>query len=486
MKANSIWLDIANKNRCAKLTKDIEVDVLIIGGGMTGISTAYHLINSNLNVCLVEKNHVGSGVSSRTTGKLTYLQENIYSKLETYHGIDKAKLYLNSQLDAINLVKTIIDTNNIKCNLEKVDSYVFNKSKENKLDKEIATIKKLDIPIQITNKLPNNEKINKAFYGDNTYVFHPLKYIYALEDICLKNNISIYENTKILKIEKDNNSLICKTKNNYIKAKYVVLAMHYPYFLLPFFTPLKTYIEKSYIKAFKVDKNYQFSSISTSKPTISTRYHTDKSINYQLYLTNSHNTSIKDNDKNNFNELLKIKDNNTDYIWSNKDIITNDLLPFIGSLNKENNLLIGTGYNTWGMTNGSLAGQILADIILNKSNKYIELFNPLRSINIGKIINFPLILGSNAYSFIKSKVKKQKSWYHSNPRFEKRNGKNIAIYIDENYKEHIIYNTCPHLKCSLIFNEIEKTWDCPCHGSRFDIDGKSIEGPSNYNITYEE
>lgn len=82
--------------------------------------------------------------------------------------------------------------------------------------------------------------------------------------------------------------------------------------------------------------------------------------------------------------------------------------------------------------------------------------------------------------------KKQKNWYPSNIKFEKRNSKNITIYIDDNKEEHIVYNICPHLKCSLIFNEIEKTWDCPCHGSRFDIDGKSLEGPSNYNITYKE
>ena len=149
-------------------------------------------------------------------------------------------------------------------------------------------------------------------------------------------------------------------------------------------------------------------------------------------------------------------------------------------------MLIGTGYNTWGMTNGSLAGKILSDIILKKENKYINLFNPMRKINKGKIINFPLILGSNAYSFIKSKIYKNKKWYPNTVRFEKRNGKNIAIYIDENKKEHIVYNLCPHLKCSLNFNEIELTWDCPCHGSRFDIDGNCIEGPSNYNITYKE
>ena len=248
--------------------------------------------------------------------------------------------------------------------------------------------------------------------------------------------------------------------------------------------PFKTYIEKSYISAFKVKKNYKYSSISTSKPIVSMRYHKEDDVNYKIYLTNSHSTCFHDNYRDNFKVLFK--NNKPDYIWSNKDIITSDLLPFIGGINKDNTLLIGTRYNTWGMTNGSLAGKIISDIILKKDNKYVKLFDPLRGINLGKILNFLIILGSNLISFIKSRVYKQKKWYPSNVRFEKRNGKDVAIYIDSDKKKHIVYNKCPHLKCGLVFNEIEKTWDCPCHGSRFDIDGKCIEGPSNYNISYKE
>lgn len=484
MKEKSIWREEFPKNSCPKLEKDLEVDVLIIGGGITGISTAYHLRNSNLNVCLVEKNTIGSGVTSRTTGKLTYLQENMYSTLKTYVGKEQAKLYLESQIDAIKMVTDVIKEENIECNLDKVSSYVFSNTNSKKMDKEKNLLIEFGIKIKEDVKLPNGEDVEDAFYTEDTYVFHPLKYLYALKDICLNKNVSIYENTKIIAIDKDDDIYICKTSKHTIKAKHVVLALHYPYFIIPFLMPLKAHLEKSYIEAFNVDKNQHFSAITISKPTISIRYHSDNNKNFEIYLTNSHNLCVKNNEKENFGDLMKAKRNNPDYIWSNKDIITMDSLPYIGSLNDNNSLLIGTGYNTWGMTNGSLAGKIISDIILKKKNKYIELFNPKRGLNVGKIINFPVILGSNIYSFTKTKLKKQKSWYSSNVKFEERNGKQIAIYIDENNKEHIVYNICPHFKCSLIFNEIEKTWDCPCHGSRFDIDGHSIEGPSNYNISY--
>ena len=485
MKTNSIWSDFKQKNICDSLNKNIDVDVAIIGAGLTGISTAYHLINKDLKVAVFERNEAGCGVTSRTTGKLTYLQENIYSKLKKYHGYSNSKLYLESQIDAIKTVKRIIKDNNIDCNLEKVSSYVFSNSNSN-FNEEIRLLKDFNISVKDAFILPNKSHIKSGYYVKDTYVFHPLKYLYALKDICLNNGISIYENTNILEVKKSDKYFLCCSNGYKIKAKYVVIASHYPYFLIPFFMPFKSYIEKSYIEAFKSDINYKFSAISTDDETVSMRYYSNNDTCYEIFLSNSHNTSILDNYKENFNDMLSKKNNRPDYLWSNNDIMTIDSLPFIGSLNRENTFLIGTGYNTWGMTNASIAGVILSDIILKKENKYISLFSPYRGINLLKAINFPMILGSNAYSFIKSKLIKQKYWYSSSLKFEKRNGKNIAIYIDKNKKEHIVYNLCPHLKCSLIFNEKEKTWDCPCHGSRFDIDGKCIEGPSNYDITYKE
>ena len=485
MKNTSIWLDGIEKQSFKKLDKDIDVDVLVVGGGITGISTAYHLSTGDLSVCLVEKNKILEGVTSRTTGKLTYLQENIYSKLVNFHGREKAKLYLDSQKYAIKLVKGIIDSNRIDCDLEKVKSYVFDEKNIFDLEEEIKLLNEFGVDLKLSDVLPNGENINSSYFVEDTYVFHPLKYLSKLVDVCVDRGIKFYEDTKIISVDEKDEYFICRSDNNIIKAKYVVIAVHYPYFLFPFLMPFKSYLEKSYIEVIKVNNNYKFSAINISKPIISTRFHESDGDIYQLYLTNAHNYCVNNDEEENFEELFKCKNNTPLYAWSNKDIITNDLLPYIGKLN-DSRVLIGTGYNTWGMTNGSLAGKIISDIILDRKNSYIELFSPNRKLNLGSFLNFPVALWSSAYSFIKTKVSKNKGWYSENVKFEKRNGKNVGIYIDESGKEHIVYNLCPHMKCSLIFNEIEKTWDCPCHGSRFDIDGKSIEGPSNYDITYSE
>ena len=426
MKKISIWSEISNKI-CDSLNNDIETDVLIIGGGITGISTAYHLINSNLNVCLVEKNTIASGVTSKTTGKLTYLQDNIYTKIKKYHNKYVAKKYLDSQKDAIKIVKNIIDNENIECNLEQVDSYVFTNNLESNIYKDINLLKEFNISLEETNLLPDDIKVKKSYYVHDTYVFHPIKYLNRLKDICINNGVSIYENTNIISIVKDDTFYICKTNKNNIRAKYVVVASHYPYFFKKLFMPLKSYIEKSYIEAYKVYKNYKYSSINIDKVPISTRYYSNNNTNYKIYLTNSHNTSINNNDLYNFYSVLK-NNNNPDYIWSNKDIVTLDSLPFIGSLNDDNTLLIGTGYNTWGMTNGSLAGKILSDIILNRKNDYVDLFDPRRCLSKG-LINFPIVLCGNAYSFIKSKVNKNKKWYSDRVRFEKRKEKMLQSIL---------------------------------------------------------
>lgn len=263
MKNKSIWLNYKNKQSYKKLNDNLITDVLIIGGGITGISTLYHLSDSGLNVTLVEKNTLANGVTARTTGKITYLQDEIYNKLTKYHGINIAKEYLNSQYEAINIIKKIIENNNIDCNLEKVKSYVYSNDSVNNIEESLNILKNLDVPYVVTNNIPTKENFNKVFYVNDTYVFHPLKYLFSLAKISYQKGSSIYEHTTITSINKENGLYICKTKDNYlIKAKYVILATHYPYFLWPLLMPLKCYLEKSYIGAYPTDKNLKYSSIS--------------------------------------------------------------------------------------------------------------------------------------------------------------------------------------------------------------------------------
>lgn len=475
MKSNSIWLDGIDNSNYPKLNKNIDVDVLIIGGGITGISTAYHLINSSLKVALVERNKIGEGVTARTTGKLTYLQDNIYTKLNDEYTFEVARLYYESQKDAIKIVKDIVNQNKIDCDYTKQTSYLFTKNKDgiNKIKREEellikmgANVKEINIPLDIHNYY--------SISVFDTAYFHPVKYLKSLAKICYKKGISIYENSGVTNIIKKDGYYECTVNNNIINAEKIVIASHYPFFLHPFFFPIKGYLEKSYIGASKSNSK-DISGITIDKNIYSFRFYKD---NY-IELNNTHDLAFKFNEKDNFKDLIN---KNLEYIWSNTDIITNDYLPYIGLI--DNNLYIGTGYNTWGMTNGSLAGKILSDLIKQKDNKYKSLFNPKRSKSLISYLNIFKDIFYSAKPFIQNKVVKNKSYYSSNVIFTKINNKDIGIYIDDNKKEHIVYNKCPHIGCSLIFNEVEHTWDCPCHSSRFGLDGKCIAGPSKKDITF--
>ena len=475
MKKRSIWLNEQMEN-CQKIENDREVDVLIIGGGITGLSTLFELKNSGLNIILVERNTCGCGVTSRSTAKITYLQEKIYMNIRK-SSIDLASIYLASQIDAIKRLKDIITKNHIDCDLKQVSSYLFTNEEKNiaKLDEEYDFLVKNKVKVQKT----KFEEIDSIFAlrVDDAYTFHPLKYINHLKAM-MKDNI--YEDSKVEKIDKKDGYYYSFVNGYTVKSKYVVIAIHYPYFLIPFFMPFKTHVETSYIGAKRINGVKDISAINIDDPCISLRYYHDGNDSYLIYLYQSYSSCDIKSIQKNFDDLNK--QYQFDYIWSNKDIITNDYIPFVGRLYKDDDsLLIASGYNTWGMTNGAFAGKILADIILKKNNPYIPLFSPHRSININKIKRLPI----DTFCSMKAIFKSGKgNVNNSKVIYTKMDGKNVAIYVDDKGREHIVLNRCPHMKCGLVFNEVEKTWDCLCHGSRFTIDGKCIEGPSNFDIRF--
>lgn len=478
----SLWAKSLNQEALPSLETEKNVDTLIIGGGIAGLTTLYYLKDTP-NVFLVDASLVGEGVTKNTTGKLTYLQNTIYSDLKNNINYDTAVSYLNAQKMAIELAKEIIERERIDCHLEKVDSFVFtNKDSEvKKLKQESAFLISQGIEVKEGN-LPLKVPYLCAINVPNTYVFHPILYMNHLKKL-LKDKI--YEHTKITKIKRKNGKYICYSGKTKIIASKVIVTCHYPFFFLPFCLPLKSHIEKSYIIARKVEKNPKFSAINVTNPSISVRYYEDKSGIYEICLSSSHKTSDNQDDLKNFKNvkrIFNIKDEDVVASWSNVDIITDDKLPYIGKMKK--NFYIACGFNTWGMTNGILSGFLLSRKVLGKKIPFEDLFLVKRS-NFYQVKNFFSNLLGSAISFIGSK-KRNKDWYKKNLVFTKKNGKSIAIYTDKEGKKHLVYTTCPHMGCSLVFNEKEQTWDCPCHSSRYTMDGECIKGPSTKDIKYKE
>ncbi len=488
MKNESLWLDTVKLKKGITINEDIETDILIVGGGITGLTTAYFLKDSGLNVTLIDSGKIGNSVTSRSTGKLTYLHNNVYNDIEKKYGPHFTDLYLKAQKDAIEIVKDIILTNGIKCNFESNSSHLFTSK-----NSEISKIKKIE-KILARNKIlfKNTDNIGIKFscsYSikvDNTAVFNPAKYLLDIKDICINNGIKVYEGIKAIDCIKQEDGYLIYTNKQHIFTKKLVIACHYPFFINPGFIPLKTYLEKSYLTAAKIEKNKKFNAINMEKDVHSIRYYSDKE-DYVIYLSESRRLGDNmDNVKNYDNVIWKMKSllsQDITHMWFNYDLMTIDSLPLIGYLEKDNyNLLIGTGYNTWGMTNGTIAGKIISDLLTDKVNEYVQLFEPTRPImlsSVGTLVTNGVQTGK---TFIGSKLFKKKDFYKVNVKIIEKDNKKYGVYIDEEGKEYTVLNTCPHMMCSLVFNEVDKTWDCPCHGSRFDIKGNSVKGPAVYSI----
>lgn len=477
MKNYSLWLENVEVPELEPLKEDRNVDVVIIGGGMTGLSTLYQLRNSKKDVILVEANVCGMGVTSKSTAKITPMEQDLYMKIRGYDK-EKASAYLKSQLTARDLLVSTIKCENIDCDLERSTSYTYtcDSSKVKDIEDEYKFLSENGVDVNLTSTVPFRDDVVLAVEYKEAYVFHPVKYLNGLKNI-LKDKI--YEHSRVEQIVKNEDDYTLSINGYTVKAKTVVVATHYPYFFKSFFLPLKSHIEVSFVGA-KRKKFEGFNAINIDKPVDSIRYHKSNRKSFKVHLYDSQMSSEVGDIEEHFRSLLE-KDK-CEFLWSNNDVMTNDSLPFIGSVKKgDDTFLIGTGYNTWGMTNGTLAGKVLADIIEGENDPYRELFDPNRKVNFGKLISFPVNIFANAKSFIKGG---KGNINNDEVDYETVDGVDVASIRDKDGVKHTVLAKCPHMKCGIIYNKVEGTWDCLCHGSRFDIDGNVIEGPSNYSIKF--
>ena len=485
----SYWSDTAKKINFNKLEQNIEVDVCILGAGITGISTAYMLSDENLKICVIDKGRVGGGVTENTTAKVTSQHELIYKYLLDTFGYESAKEYLESNEEAIKRIGEIIKKEKIECGWERTDAYVYTCKQEykKKIIDEVEAVRKLGLNAEYTEKTELPFEILSAIKFPNQAKFHPLKYIYALSEIITKRNVQIFENTKAMNIKHIGNKYEVSTGQNIIKAKYVVLATHYPIKNFPGMHFFKMYQDRSYAIAIEQkEENIKGMYISAETPTTSFR-----PINDELLIIGGEGHKTGENNK----ELDKVYDTLekyakeiypkaiTKYKWATQDCVSIDKVPYIGEFSKFlPNLYVATGYKKWGMTTSNAAAKIISDKILGKENKYADIYKATRFGPCKNHKEFGNMLKQTTYSLAINKIKKSKFNLEdielNSGGVIEHNGEKIGVYKDKNGEIFAIKPYCKHLGCELSWNNLEKTWDCPCHGSRYDHKGNLITEPS--------
>lgn len=494
---SSYWVESTKKTNYPCLSENIDTDVLIIGGGITGIATAYMLSKSNLKVSIVEADRMAMGVTANTTAKITSQHGLIYDYLLNSFDFGTAKGYLDSNEDAIKTISDIIKKENIDCDFVSQDSYVYTCSKSNvaRIVDEISAVTSLGLNAEYVTECPLPFPIEAAIKFPRQAQFHPRKYLLSLLPILEKNGVNIFENSKVVDIKHIKDRYEVYVNEYKITSKYLVMASHYPIKNFPGMYFIKMYQDSSYAVGVEIDSDvFDGMYISCDEPVTSFRNVMQENGKKLLIVGgSSHKTGATDVDiessyKNIENYIKSIYPKaKIKYKWMTEDCISLDKIPYIGEFSKFlPNMYVATGYKKWGMTTSHVAAKIISDKILEKENPYENIYTATRLEPIKNSKEFGNILKQSAYSFAINKFSSPIISYeeleNDSGGVVDYKGKKLGIYKNKDGKMFAVIPYCKHLGCELSWNNLEKTWDCPCHGSRYDYMGKIITEPTTENL----
>lgn len=488
---NSLWIETTkNQLHLKTLTQNLETEVCIIGAGLFGLTTAYYLTKQGKKVVVIEKDDIGEKVSGNTTGKITSQHGLFYSHLIDDYGINYAQKYLEVNEKAIQNIKEIIDTEQIGCDFEEQSAYVFTTNQDEviEIEKEVDAVNKLGKKAKLISNVDKPFKMKAGIEFENQAQFHPRKYMIGLANVILKDN-QIYNYTTATDVQKYGEKFLITTDRGNVLADSVVLATHYPIVNFPGFYFIKMYQSTSYIIAIETNSKIPEGMYITAKePVYSFRSAKYNDKNIVLIGGSEHKTGEAIADNSHYTELEKkakelYPDCKVLFRWNTRDCISLDKIPYIGEFsNLYNNMYVGTGFKKWGMTFSNIAGKIVSDKILGKQNEYEDLFTPTRLKPIKNRWEVKNMLKETVDSIALNKFKIDPSSVseieNDNASIMKIDGENIGVYKDKNGKLYAVSPVCTHLGCLLTWNNIDKTWDCPCHGSRFDYTGRNIYEPA--------
>ncbi|HLO10766.1 MAG TPA: FAD-dependent oxidoreductase [Pseudoneobacillus sp.] len=476
-----------------QLDKDLMVDVAIVGAGITGITAAHILSQNNVKVALIEAGRILTGTTGHTTAKITAQHGLIYDELINHFGMEKARKYYDASSQALNFIKNKVNESNLDCDFLEQDALIYATTDEyaEKIQNELRAYEKLKINGGPIDRIPFDIDIKNGIKMMNQAQFHPTKYLTHLVKNINSDLVQLFENTTAMDIENaDGDKPVVVTKEGKrISCSFVIVASHYPFFDGLGFYFTRVYQERSYIIGIKSETRYPGGMyISADDPTRSLRFTPYNGEDLILIGGENHKTG-QGIDTFKHHEALKqfadkvFPSNEILYRWSAQDLITLDKVPYIGPITEnKQRILIATGYRKWGMTNGTAAAMMLSDFILGKQNSYLELFAPSRFQADPSIKEFVSINADVAKHLIKGKLEFVPRDPHLLSNDEGSivtvNGQRAGGYRDENGELHLVDTTCTHLGCECEWNHAEKTWDCPCHGSRFSYTGEVMNGPA--------
>ncbi|PAQ15355.1 FAD-dependent oxidoreductase [Bacillaceae bacterium SAOS 7] len=471
------------------LDQMVFADVVIVGGGITGIITAYLLTKAKKKVVLIEGSQLVNGTTGHTTAKMTAQHNLIYHELMQNFGKEQAKLYYEANQEAITWVKQTIEEEAIDCDWMDETAYVYTNS-----EKEVEAVKQeaqsyeaLGIDGSIATTLPWKTPFKQAVQMNGQGQFQPLKFLLPLVQFITEHGGEIYEHTVAKDIEKGERPAVITTEGMKAVGNEIVIASHFPFYDSGFYFT-KMHADRSYIIAIKPQKAVPAGMyITAEKPIRSVRSALYRGEEVLLIGGEGHKTGKGQPTEARYQALIDFAEKEFGmkellFTWSTQDLMTLDNLPYIGKVNNAEHVYTATGFKKWGMTSSVVSSLLISDLILNKQNRYQELFSPQRFKAAPSLGNFVKQNSDVAAQFVKGKLD---YFLQNNEELPANtgmvinwNGTRAGAFKEEDGTVHLVDTTCTHLGCECEWNDAEKTWDCPCHGSRFSVSGEVIEGPA--------
>ena len=486
----SLWIATSEATSFNSLQRDLEVDVAVIGAGITGVTAAVLLKRAGKRVALIEKNRILVGETGHTTAHLTEVTDAGAQDIVRNFGKEKARLVYASTREALERIAGLVEKERIRCGFRRVPAYLYTERDEDIdwMREEANASAQMGIDCAFTREVPLPFPSKGAVLYRNQAQFHPREYLLPLAGLVEGDGSSVFEDTHVTNIE-DGEPCVVKTTSGRIRCAAILVAANVPISnLLALHTKLAAY--RTYVIASRVESSAMAEGLfwDTDDPYHYTRTHVTSDGTFLIIGGEDHKTGREKDTEEPYRKLLDYARSHfgiqkADYRWSGQIIEPVDGLPYIGRNSFSTNVYVATGYSGVGMTNGTLAAMILSDLILGRENRYAELYDPTRLKIVGAVkdfvrenLDFPSYLVADRLTSHDVDAEGLKSIAPGEGAIVRLDGKKVAAHCDNAGNFHKLSAICTHLGCDVRWNTAERSWDCPCHGSRFSPTGEVING----------
>ena len=461
------------------------MDVAIIGGGIVGLTAAHLLKAEGKTVAVLESHRIVEGVTGNTTAKITSLHTLIYAYLLRHFGEKKALAYATANQSALEHIADTIHQQNIQCDFIRTPAFTYTESTEEiaQIEAEVQAAQKLGLPATLTDQTPLPFPVRAAVRFDDQAQFHPRKYLLALARDIPGDGSYLFEETRVIDIT-EGEPCIVTTRNGTMRAHSVIVASHYPVNDKTIYAS-RLHQRRSYVLAVRVANPVMRGTFISTAPLHSIRNYAPSQDNLLFVGGQAHSPGQGGDTAARYRRLEQWARKRFDvlsveYRWSTQDNETMDRVPYVGKYAPHSkHLYVATGFGGWGMTNGTAAAMLLRDLIVERQNPWANLYDPGRV----NLVSAPKLAGQTANiarHFVGDRIVRDTpdDVSRGEGKIVHTKAGNAAMYQAEDGTVKVLSPVCTHMGCFVQWNSAEKSWDCPCHGSRFAVDGKVIHGPA--------